>query len=153
MGDEKDGADGPCVEVVVQDEKIGSSVFENGALHFGVSGVDNSGAKRSRLAFQLERGFARGTEVVHGDGVARRHVEPWRFAGGTEEVGGSPGFGADAGALRGAFVTVETSRRKVQFHAGIRSRATPEKIYTSLRRSSKYIPEGVTLVAGGRTDE
>ncbi len=44
MGDEKDGADGPRVEVIVQDEEIGSSVFEDGALHFRVSGVDDSGA-------------------------------------------------------------------------------------------------------------
>ena len=42
MGDEKNCPDGPCVEVVVQDEEIGSSVFEDGALHFGVSGVYDS---------------------------------------------------------------------------------------------------------------
>ncbi len=33
MGDEKDGADGPRGEVVVQDEKIRGSVFEDGVLH------------------------------------------------------------------------------------------------------------------------
>jgi hypothetical protein len=44
MGNEKDGADGPRVEVVVQNEEIGSSVFENGALHLGVSGVNDSAA-------------------------------------------------------------------------------------------------------------
>jgi hypothetical protein len=46
MGNEKNGPNGPRVEVVVQDEEVGSSVFENGALHFGVSGVDDSGAQR-----------------------------------------------------------------------------------------------------------
>jgi len=42
MGNEKDGADGPRVEVVVQDKEIRSSVFEDGTPHFGVSGVDDS---------------------------------------------------------------------------------------------------------------
>src|SRR2546425_581096 len=40
------------------------------------------------------------------------------------EVCGAPGFGANAGALRGTFVAVEASRRKVQVHAGIRSWST-----------------------------
>jgi len=74
------------------------------------------------LAFQLERRFAGGAEVVDGDGVARRDIEPWRFAGGTEKVGRAPGFGADAGALRGAFVVAETGSWKMEVHAGIRSR-------------------------------
>jgi hypothetical protein len=50
MGDEKNRPDGPRVEVVVQNEEIGSSVFEDGALHFGVSGVDNSVAEGFRSA-------------------------------------------------------------------------------------------------------
>src|ERR1051325_7575777 len=37
MGSEKNGADGPSVKVIVQDEEVGSSVFKNGALHFAVS--------------------------------------------------------------------------------------------------------------------
>ena len=122
MGDEKDCADGPGFEVVVQDEKIRGSVFENGALHLGVSSVDDFGTERLRLAFQLERRFTGGAEVVNGDGVARRDVKPWRFASGTEEVGCAPGFGADAGSLRGAFVAIEACRGKVKVHAGIRSR-------------------------------
>ena len=106
MRDEKDAADGPGVEVVVQDKEVGSSVFENSAFHFGVSGVDDSDTQRLRLALQLKRRFARGAEVVYGDGVARSDVKPWRFAGGAEEVGCAPGFGADASALGGAFVAV-----------------------------------------------
>ena len=51
MGDEENRPDGPRVEVVLQDEEIGSSVFENGALHFGVGGIDDFGTERSRLAF------------------------------------------------------------------------------------------------------
>src|SRR5712692_7372909 len=54
MGNEKNGADGPRVEVVVQDKEIRSSVFEDGALHLGVSSVDDSGADWVGLAFQLE---------------------------------------------------------------------------------------------------
>jgi hypothetical protein len=43
VGDEKDRADSPCVEVVVQDEEIGGSVFDDGAFHFGAGSVNNSG--------------------------------------------------------------------------------------------------------------
>jgi hypothetical protein len=50
MRDEEDSADGPRVEVVVQDEEIRSPVLEDGTLHFGISGVDNSRAERLRLA-------------------------------------------------------------------------------------------------------
>jgi len=39
---------------------------------------------------------------------------------------GTPGFGADASALGGAFVAVEASGRKVHVHAGIRSRVKGE---------------------------
>ena len=42
MRDKKNRADGPRVEVVVQDEEIGSSVLEDGALHFRIGGVDDS---------------------------------------------------------------------------------------------------------------
>lgn len=42
MRDQKNGADGPRVKVVVQHEEVGSSVFEDGALHFRVGGVDDS---------------------------------------------------------------------------------------------------------------
>ncbi len=124
MGDEENRADGPRVEVVLQNEEIRRSVFENGALHFGVSGVDDSGANWFGLAFQLEGRFARGAEVVNGDGVARRNVEPWRLASGTEKVGRAPGFSADAGALRGAFVAIEPGRWQMKVHAGIRSWST-----------------------------
>ncbi len=44
MRDEKNCSDGPRVEIVVQYEKIRGPVFEDCALHFGVGGVDNSGA-------------------------------------------------------------------------------------------------------------
>jgi hypothetical protein len=50
MGDEKNRSDGPGIEVVVQDEEIGSPIFEDGTLHFGVSGVNDSGADWFRLA-------------------------------------------------------------------------------------------------------
>src|SRR5260370_42382439 len=59
MGNEKNRSDGPRVEVVVQDEEIGSSVFEDGALHFGIRGVENARTEGSGLAFELER---RGTQ-------------------------------------------------------------------------------------------
>src|SRR5260370_13039485 len=99
MGDEEDGADGPRVEVVVQDEEIGSSVLDNGALHFGVGSVDDSCAQRLRLAFQLERRFAGWAEVVDSDGVARRDVKPWRFAAGAEKVCNPPPFLPQGGAV------------------------------------------------------
>ena len=38
---EKNSPDGPCLEVVVENEEIGCSIFEDGAFHFGVSGVDD----------------------------------------------------------------------------------------------------------------
>src|SRR5260370_11051009 len=139
MGDKKDGADGPGVEVVVQNEKIGSSVFENSALHFGVRGISYSASKWLRLAFQLERRFAGGAEVVHSDGVARRDVEPWRFASGTEEVCGAPGFGADTGTLRSTFVTIKASSWKLKIHAGIRSRLAGVRKYPRL-------PDELTLL-------
>jgi len=44
MRDEKNRVDSPRVKVIVQDEEIGGSVFENGALHFGVGGVNDSAA-------------------------------------------------------------------------------------------------------------
>ena len=50
MGDEKKCADGPRVEVVVQDEEIRRAVFEDGAFHFGVGGVDDFAAKWFGLA-------------------------------------------------------------------------------------------------------
>src|SRR5260370_37711885 len=99
MGDEEDGADGPRVEVVVQDEEIGSSVLDNGALHFGVGSVDDSCAQRLRLAFQLERRFAGWAEVVDSDGVARRDVKPWRFAGGVEKGCEAPPILPQGGAV------------------------------------------------------
>jgi hypothetical protein len=139
MRDEKDGADGPRVEVVVQNKKIRCSVFQNSALHFGVSGVDNSGAKRLRLAFQLEWRFARGAEVVNSNGVARRNVKPWRFAGGTEKVRSAPGFRADAGALRCAFVVVEVVRRKFEIHDEIRSCNSEQKIPSLWQRAPVYL--------------
>src|SRR5260370_40890342 len=116
MGDEEDGADGPRVEVVVQDEEIGSSVLDNGALHFGVGSVDDSCAQRLRLAFQLERRFAGWAEVVDSDGVARRDVKPWRFAGGGEKVWRRPRFGTDGGALGGALAVLQVDLRELQGH-------------------------------------
>src|SRR5258708_26356483 len=123
MGDEKDSAYGPAVEVVMQNEEIGSAVFEDGALHFGVGGVDNSAAKRLRLAFQLKWRLAKGAKVINRDGVARRDSKPWRFASGAEEISGAPRFSAYASTLRGAFVMVEASGGKVQVHAEIRSQS------------------------------
>jgi hypothetical protein len=46
MGNEKNCPDGPCVEVVVQDKEIGSAVFEDGAFHLGVGGVDDLASHR-----------------------------------------------------------------------------------------------------------
>src|SRR5260370_17339135 len=106
MGDGEEGADGVGVEVVVEGKEGGSLVFENSGFYFGVSGVDDFDTQLLRLALQWKRRFARGAEVVYGDGVARSDVKPWRFAGGAEEVGCAPGFGADASALGGAFVAV-----------------------------------------------
>jgi len=77
MGNKKNRADGPRVEVVVQDEEIWSSVFEDGTLHFGVGGVDDSGTERFRLALELEWRFAGRAEVIDGDGVSQGNVEPW----------------------------------------------------------------------------
>ncbi len=77
MRDEKNRADGPRVEVVVQDEEIRGSVFEDGTLHFGVSGVNNSGTQWFRLALELEGRFAGRAEVIDADGVSRGNVEPW----------------------------------------------------------------------------
>jgi len=51
MGDEKNRPDGPRVEVVVQDEEIGGSVFEDGSLHLGIGGVNNSDSDWFGLAF------------------------------------------------------------------------------------------------------
>src|SRR5260370_33089921 len=99
MGDEEDGADGPRVEVVVQDEEIGSSVLDNGALHFGVGSGDDSCAQRLRLAFQLERRFAGWAEVVDSDGVARRGVKPWRLAVGAGKALPAPRLGTGAGRV------------------------------------------------------
>jgi hypothetical protein len=51
MWNENYGADGPGGEVVVQDVEVGSAVFNDGALHFGVGGVEDFHAKGFRLAF------------------------------------------------------------------------------------------------------
>jgi len=135
----------------VQDEEIGSSVFEDGALHFGIGCVDDSAAQRFGLALQLERRFARGAEVVNGDSVARRDVKPWRFASGTEEICGAPGLGADAGTLGGALVAVEAYGGKLKVHAGIRSRLIRTKkdkqarscYFAIASRSSSGTPGGM----------
>jgi hypothetical protein len=37
---ENDSANGPRCEVVVQDNKVWSTIFEDGSLHFRISGVD-----------------------------------------------------------------------------------------------------------------
>ncbi len=76
MRNEKNRSDGPRFEVVVQDEEIRGSVFEDGALHFGIGGVNNSGPQRFRLAFQLERRFAGGAKIVDGNSVSWCNVEP-----------------------------------------------------------------------------
>src|SRR5713226_9040363 len=111
MGNKKNRADGPRVEVVVQDEEIRGSVFEDGALHFGVSGVDYSSAKGFRLAFQLEGRITRGADIVDRGSALWRRAKAGGFAGGAEEIRGAPGFGADAGALGGALVAIEASGR------------------------------------------
>ena len=46
MRDEEDGTDGPCVEVVMQNKKARRSIFEDGAFHFGIGSVYDSGSKR-----------------------------------------------------------------------------------------------------------
>ena len=77
MGNEKNRPDSPGIEVVMQNEKIRGSVFEDGTLHFGVSGVNNSGTQWFRLALELEGRFAGRAEVIDADGVSRGNVEPW----------------------------------------------------------------------------
>ncbi len=140
MRDEKNSADSPRVEVVMQNKKIRRSIFEDGALHFGVGGVNDSGAQRLRLAFQLERRFARGAEVVNGDGVARRDVEPWRFAGRTEEIDCAPGFRANASALGSAPVAVEANGGQLQVHASIRSRLLTQQVISVLASGALRLP-------------
>lgn len=51
MRDEDYGADGPLGYVVGEDVQIRGAVGENGTFHFGIGGVDNSGADWFRLAF------------------------------------------------------------------------------------------------------
>src|SRR5882724_2522425 len=121
MRDEKNCPDGPGVEVVVQDKEIRSSVFENGALHLGVSRVDNFGTEGFRLAFELERGITRGADVINRGGALWRRTEARGFAGRAEKVQGAPGFGADTCALGGAVVAVEACGWEMQIHAAIRS--------------------------------
>ena len=77
MGDEKDRADSPRVEVVVQYEEIRGSVFEDGAFHFGVGGIDDFGTEGFRLAFQLKRRIAGGADVVDRGGALRRRSKTW----------------------------------------------------------------------------
>jgi hypothetical protein len=69
MRNEKDGANSPGVEVVVQDEEIRGSVFEDGAFHFRIGGVDDSAPWRLGLALQLKRRVARRTDIVDGGGA------------------------------------------------------------------------------------
>lgn len=47
---ENDGADSPVGEVVVEDVEVRSAIFDDGALHFGVGGVDDFCADWSGLA-------------------------------------------------------------------------------------------------------
>lgn len=42
MGNEKNRPNRPGVEVIVQNKEVRSSVFEDGALHFGIGGVEDS---------------------------------------------------------------------------------------------------------------
>jgi hypothetical protein len=143
MGNEKYCPDGPRVEVVVQDEEIRGSVFEDGSLHFGVSGVDNSGTERSRLTFQLKRRITRWADVVDRGGALWRGAKAGGFASGAEETRGTPGFGADAGTLRSAFVAVETGGGKMQVHAGIRSWSAALKKGDDLGAAGqRYSPKG-----------
>src|SRR3977135_1158686 len=51
---EDDRANGPRGKIVVQDKKVWSTIFENGSLHFRISGVDNFCAKGVRLHLQLK---------------------------------------------------------------------------------------------------
>lgn len=122
MRDEKDRPDGPCFQVVVQNEKVRGSVFEDGALHFRIGGINDSGPKGFRLAFQLERRLAGRAEVIDSDGISRCDVKPWRFARGAEEICSTPRFGPDASALRSTLVLSESGGRETQVHAEIRSR-------------------------------
>src|SRR5260370_1953180 len=121
MGDKKNGPDGPQAEVVVQDEEIWSPIFEDGALHFGVSGVDDSGTEGLGLAFEMEGRIAGWAEIVDGGCALRGWPQMRRVAGRAEEIRCAPGFGTDAGPLGGAFVAIEASSRQMQVHAGIRS--------------------------------
>ena len=113
MGDEENGPDGPQVEVVVQDEEIRSPVFEDGALHLGVSRVDDSGAEGFRLAFELEGRIAGWAEIVDGGCALRGWPQMRRVAGRAEEIRCAPGFGTDASTLGGAFVAIQAFPREV----------------------------------------
>ena len=75
MRDEKNRPDGPRFAVIVQDKEIWGPVFENSALHLGVSGIDDFVPQRLRLAFQLEGRLADWTKIVDGNGVSRGSVK------------------------------------------------------------------------------
>jgi hypothetical protein len=83
----------------VEDIQIRSTVGEDGALHFGVRGVDDSITEGFGLALQLKRRLAFGTEIIHGGSVSRSDIETRGFADWAEEVEGAPSFSADTGAL------------------------------------------------------
>jgi len=121
MRDENNRTDGPSSEVVVQDIQIGRAVFDYGALHFGVGGIEDFGTERFGLALQLKWLGAAWAGVVQGGGISRRDIEFRRVARGTEEICGAPRFGADASALGGTFVAVEAGSGKAEVHAKIRS--------------------------------
>lgn len=71
-GNENQRSHRPCGRIVMKDVEVRSTVFEDGALHLGVCGVDNFAAQRFGLAFKLERGVARGTAIVDCGGAVRK---------------------------------------------------------------------------------
>jgi len=85
-GDENQRSHGPCGQIVVQDVEVRRAVFEDGALHLGVCGVDDFAAERFGLALQLEGGFTSRTDIVDCGGAVSELSEARRFASRAEEI-------------------------------------------------------------------
>ena len=108
MWDEDDRPNGPLSAVIVQDEEIWSSIFEDRSFHFGIGRIENLASEGFRLALQLKCGTTQRTLVVKGGGIARRHFQTGRLARRTEEVDHAPSFRANSGTLRRALISIES---------------------------------------------
>lgn len=105
----------------MEDIQIRRAVREDGALHFGIGGVEDFGAEGFGLALQLKWRITCWAKIIDCTGVPRCDIKAWGFANWAEEIESAPGLGPDAGALRSACVAVEAFRGKMQIHAGITS--------------------------------